>query len=78
MAWEVLAIWAIVLTTIIWFVSDERRERANRLDEQALNFATSPAWRHREAALRPAAPQLPSDDLIEIQRRFAAEMRRQS
>jgi hypothetical protein len=48
MAWELLAIWAIVAATIIWFVRDERRQQHERNDVQARLYAAAPQWSHRE------------------------------
>ena len=50
MAWELLAIWAIVIATLIWFVRDERRLAAQRLEARARHFATAPAYRHQTSA----------------------------
>lgn len=78
MVWELIAIWAIVIATIVWFVRDERREQSRRLEQQAIRFATGSAWRHREpAAPRPAFVRAQSSDLTDVQRKFLEEMRRQ-
>lgn len=45
LAWEVLAIWAIVIAIIIWFVRDERRLAWNRIEAQARHFAVHPPAR---------------------------------
>lgn len=45
MEWQLLAMWMIVLTTMLWFVRDERRLRAAVLARQARYFA-SPAYKH--------------------------------
>jgi hypothetical protein len=76
MAWELLAIWLIVATTIVLFIRDERRIAMARLEERARSFATAPAFRHREAPPRQAAAPLIRQDLTAIQRRFAEELRR--
>ena len=47
MAWEIVAIWAIVVATLVWFRRDEDRERSKALAEQARYFATAPRYRHR-------------------------------
>ena len=61
MAWEIVAIWAIVIPTLVWFVHDERRIRAERLAERARYFATAPAYRHEVrlpvSARAPTPPQ---------------------
>ncbi|QQR38939.1 hypothetical protein [Devosia rhizoryzae] len=50
MAWELLAIWAIVATTVLWFVRDEKRLREERLMARARHFAVAPAYRHQPSA----------------------------
>ena len=45
MEWQLLAMWMIALTTMLWFVRDERRLRAAVLARQARYFA-SPAYKH--------------------------------
>lgn len=58
MAWELVAIWAIVLLTLIWFVRDERRLRAEReLAEAAGYYAHASKYRPVEA--RKVAPPPP-------------------
>jgi hypothetical protein len=47
MAWELAAIWAIVITTTLLFIRDERRLAAERLSARARQFATAPAYRHQ-------------------------------
>lgn len=76
MAWELLAIWLIVATTIVLFIRDERRMASQRLEERARSFATTPAFRHREPPPRQAPARALGGDLTAIQRRFAEELRR--
>lgn len=76
MAWELLAIWLIVATTIVLFIRDERRIAGERLEEQVRSFATAPAYRHREPPPRQAPTRPAGGDLTAIQRRFAEELRR--
>lgn len=45
MIWEVLAIWAIVIAAVIWFIRDERRLAWERLEGQARRFAVHPPTR---------------------------------
>lgn len=52
MAWEIVAIWAIVIGTLIWFRRDEDRLRSRKLAAQARYFATAAPYRHRQ---KPAA-----------------------
>lgn len=42
MAWQILAIWAIVMGTITWFIRDERRLIANATMAQAAFFYERP------------------------------------
>ena len=76
MAWELLAIWLVVATTIVLFIGDERRIAGERLEERARSFATAPAYRHREPPPRQAPTRPAGGDLTAIQRRFAEELRR--
>ena len=76
MAWELLAIWLIVATTIVLFIRDERRIAGERLEERARSFATALAYRHREPPPRQAPTRPVGGDLTAIQRRFAEELRR--
>lgn len=47
MAWELLAIWLIVVATIIWFIRDEKRLRAEaELERAARYYAHAPQYRH--------------------------------
>lgn len=47
MAWQLLAMWGIVIVTITWFVRDERRLRADAaLAEAARYYAHAPKYRH--------------------------------
>ena len=53
MEWQLLALWAIVLVTVIWFVRDERRQRADaRLARAARYYAHAPKFRHVSRAER--------------------------
>ena len=47
MAWELLAMWAIVIVTVVWFIRDERRLRAeDDLKRAARYYAHAPQYRH--------------------------------
>jgi hypothetical protein len=82
MTWELVAIWAIVAGATIWFALDVRRQQSARqneqLDEDARQFATAAAWRHRET--EPSMPVMTYDPyrVTEIQRKVIEEMRRQA
>jgi len=68
MAWGVLAIWAIVAVTLVWFIRDEQRRRHAARPEQAVVAAT-PA-REAPAPSRPAnapRPHLSRADLAFIE-----------
>lgn len=47
MVLQLILMWSIVAMTLVWFVRDERRTRRDKMERQALLFATAPAWRHR-------------------------------
>jgi len=72
MVWQVLAMWAVVLTTIIWFVRDERRLRAQAaLARSARYYAHAPKYRHQPSrAVLPPPPRLARGGLSETQRAF--------
>ncbi|KFC68778.1 hypothetical protein FF80_01732 [Devosia sp. LC5] len=56
-AWQLLAIWAIVVSTIVWFVRDERRLESERaLVRAARYYAHVPM---RRQINRPEAIPLP-------------------
>lgn len=56
-AWQLLAIWAIVLGTFVWFVRDERRIEADRaLARAARYYAHAPRFR---ALAQPEPTPLP-------------------
>lgn len=58
MAWELLALWAIVIGTVTWFVRDERRLRAEAdIERAARYYAHAPKYRH--VAVDPIMPDLP-------------------
>jgi hypothetical protein len=76
MAWEILAIWLIVATAIVLFIRDERRMQFERLAERARNYATAPAWQHRDGVPPQPVRLRPAQDLTALQRHFAEAMRR--
>lgn len=50
MAWQLLAIWAIVGVAVVWFVRDEKRLRqAADLQRAARYYAHAPKYRHVSA-----------------------------
>ncbi len=77
MFWEILAIWIIVVATLIWFFRDERRIGDDRLKAQARRFATESIWRHRASGEPAPVRPYRADTVTDIQRKFAEEMRRQ-
>lgn len=79
MAWELLAMWAIVIATVIWFIRDEKRLRAEaELKRAARYYAHAPQYRHVsvEPAGAPALPPRRTGGLTEVQRAFIAELTR--
>lgn len=78
MAWELMAIWAIVIATTVWFFRDERRLRAEaELQRAARYYAHAPKYRHVavEPVEAPApAPQRRTGGLNREQRAFIAAL----
>ncbi|MCW5721223.1 MAG: hypothetical protein KIS86_08780 [Devosia sp.] len=68
MAWEIVAIWAICIGTLLWFRHDERRIRSERLDRHARYFASAPAYRHQVAV--PAAARVPTPPQAKAHQRY--------
>jgi hypothetical protein len=59
MAWELLALWMIVVGTVTWFIRDERRLRAEAdIARAARYYAHAPKYRHvsAEVAEQPTLP----------------------
>lgn len=75
MAWELLAILALVASSLVWFAHDEKRRRMERLDEQARYYATARPFRHRLAMPIRAMPRVPARPrgLTDVQRKFLEE-----
>ena len=62
MGWEVLALWLIVAGTVIWFIRDEKRLRAEAdIERAARYYAHAPKYRH--------APRLPAEEAVPPVRR---------
>lgn len=77
MAWEMLAIWAIVIATFIWFIRDEKRLHAEAaLKRAARYYAHAPQYRHvsAEPAEAPALPPRRTGGLTQAQRAFITEL----
>ena len=71
MAWELLAMWAIVIVTITWFIRDEKRVRAEAdVQRAARYYAHAPKYRHIavEPAEAVAVPQRRTGGLSREQR----------
>lgn len=57
MVWQVVAMWAIVIVTITWFVRDERRLRREAvLARAAAYYAHAPKYRHVSVEPAETAP----------------------
>lgn len=55
---ELLALWTIVVGTVIWFIRDEKRLRAEAdIERAARYYAHAPKYRHVPA--RPTEPPAP-------------------
>lgn len=80
MAWEILAIWTIVILTINWFVRDEKRRRAElAIARAARYYAHAPKYRHRSVERFDAglpAPVQRTGGLTESQRAFLKAWKR--
>ena len=74
MAWELLAMWAIVTVTVVWFIRDERRLQAEAdLKRAARYYAHAPKFRYvsAEPVEQPvAAPRVRTGGLSAEQRSF--------
>ena len=72
MAWQVLAMWLIVIVTVTWFVRDERRLRREAALARAARFyAHAPKYRHVTVDEEPIAPPRPAPrGLSQTQREF--------
>lgn len=71
MAWQLLAMWGIVIVTITWFVRDERRLRAEAaLAEAARYYAHAPKYRHVTVDEPVAVPARRVGGLTSKQREF--------
>lgn len=73
MVWELLAIWAIVIVTLTWFVRDEKRRVADAdMARAARYYAHAPRYRHEttEPVVAAPAPQRRAGGLSDAQRRF--------
>lgn len=74
---ELVAIWAIVIAAVVWFVRDERRERADAdLKRAASYYAHAPKYRY--ASPQPEAdvpvPARRAGGLTDDQRKFLAAL----
>lgn len=70
MVWQLLAMWLIVVATIIWFVRDERQRRDLKLRLQAVRFAAAPHYRASYREPEPAPPPLRRPTLSAADRSF--------
>lgn len=78
MALELLAMWMIVIVTVVWFIRDEKRLRAEADIEQAARYyAHAPKYRHisAERAADPiTAPPRRTGGLSSEQRAYIAAL----
>ena len=73
MAWQLLAMWGIVIVTITWFVRDERRLRADaELAKAASYYAYAPKYRHLTVDEPVPVPARRVGGLTSKQREFLA------
>ena len=78
MAWQLLAIWAIVTLAVIWFLRDEKRRRSDAaLQRAARYYAHAPKYRHVSVAPVTQPPLRPiTSGLSREQREFFETLRR--
>lgn len=70
MAWELLAIWVIVVAAVTWFVRDEKRRTAEAdIARAARYYAFSPKYRYALAESPPPPRKMPGG-LTQAQRAF--------
>lgn len=75
MAWELLAMLAIVIATLVWFVRDERRMRADEeLAQSTQYYAHATKYRPVVVKQPPTAPQRRPGGLSAEQRAFMAAL----
>lgn len=76
MVLELLAMWAIVIATVTWFVRDERRLRSNaQLASAARYYAHAPKYRFgTRNVVEPVAPKPRSTSLLRNDRAFFDEL----
>lgn len=75
MTWEILAIWAIVMGAIAWFVHDERQQRRAQQNGRVQRFMANPA----PVPAQPAAPMNLGNDSAEaiaLRQRFVEALRK--
>ncbi|MDB5615352.1 MAG: hypothetical protein JWQ22_3005 [Devosia sp.] len=73
MAWELLAIWVIVIAAVTWFVRDEKRRTAEAdIARAARYYAFSPKYRYASAESfdAPPPPRKMPGGLTQAQRAF--------
>jgi hypothetical protein len=70
MVWQLLAMWLIVVATVVWFVRDERQRRDIKLRLQALRFAVTPHYRGTYREPEPAPPPMRRPTLSATNRAF--------
>lgn len=72
MAWQLLAIFVIVMATVIWFIRDERRVRADAvLVKAARYYAHAPKYRFGARNVpQPVAPKPRTGSLLRNDRAY--------
>ena len=58
MAWEIPAIWAVVIVTVIWFVRDELRQRVRAVPVRTVS-SVAHAPRYRDISVEPLGTRAP-------------------
>lgn len=77
MHWELLAIWAIVIATVMWFVRDEQRRRRDQdLERAARYYALAPQFSRPDATAPVPPPATRVGGLSQAQRQFFQQYQR--
>lgn len=79
MIWQLLAIWILVIATLVWFIRDERKRISDAaLARSARHYARAPQYRHvsAEPATMPAPARRTGGLTAEQRRVFEALTKR--
>lgn len=79
MTFQLVIIWALVISVTVWFFRDERQRAARRLEARAAHFASAPAYRYHAPVAQTTSPEMTrrTAGLSDTQRRYFEELARQ-